>query len=114
MAPIGAVVSSPSPIKKSEDEEKELRRRNEELERELRTSREREERMKQELQRTSERLRVAEEAEERLCSQLGELEAETLVQAREYHARIVSLMDQLSQAHELIQTSSVSPPLKSY
>ncbi|CAI9295566.1 unnamed protein product [Lactuca saligna] len=58
-----------------------LRRRNEELERELKRSLEREEKMKMELQKTWERLRVAEEAEEHLCSQLGELEAEAMDQA---------------------------------
>ncbi|XP_042016552.1 protein RESPONSE TO LOW SULFUR 3-like [Salvia splendens] len=73
-----------------------LRRRNEELERELRESLEREERTRAELTRTMERLMVTEEAEERLCSQLGELEAEAVGQAREYRARIMELMDQLA------------------
>ncbi|KAJ4832487.1 hypothetical protein Tsubulata_000034 [Turnera subulata] len=82
-----------------------LKKRNEELERALRESREREEQMRVELQRAFERLRVAEEAEERLCSQLGELEAEAVTQAREYHARIISLMDQLLQANHLTQRS---------
>ena len=90
--------------------EETLKRRNEELERELRASREREEQMRSELARARERLRVAEEAEERLCSQLGELEAEAVHHARDYHARIVSLMDQLSRAHHLLQSSSVSLP----
>ncbi|KAL4342482.1 hypothetical protein GQ457_08G034020 [Hibiscus cannabinus] len=79
-------------------EEEELRKRNEELERELRESREREEQMRKELRKVWERLRVAEEAEERLCSQLGELEAESVDQARAYNAHIVSLMAQLSKA----------------
>ncbi|XP_027338856.1 protein RESPONSE TO LOW SULFUR 2-like [Abrus precatorius] len=82
--------------------ESELKKRNEELEKELRESREREEQMKRELQNAWQRLRVAEEAEERLCSQLGELEAESVHQARDYHARIVSLMDQLSRAQNLL------------
>ncbi|OMO97734.1 hypothetical protein COLO4_14402 [Corchorus olitorius] len=55
--------------------------------------------MRKELQKTWERLRVAEEAEERLCTQLGELEAESVNQARAYNARIISLMDQLSKAN---------------
>lgn len=88
--------------KSSSSTEEVLRRRNEELEKELKKSREREEMMKEELQRTWQRLRLAEEAEERLCSQLGELEAEAVNQARDYHARIVSLMQQLSQANLLI------------
>ncbi|KAK3404143.1 hypothetical protein EUGRSUZ_K00482, partial [Eucalyptus grandis] len=90
--------------------EKALMRKNEELERELRESRAREERARDELRRTAERLRVAEEAEERLCSQLGELEAEAVVQAREDRARMVLLMEQLSQAHRLLQAASISLP----
>ncbi|XP_013594998.1 PREDICTED: uncharacterized protein LOC106303210 [Brassica oleracea var. oleracea] len=39
---------------------------------------------------------VAEEAEERLCSQLAELEVESLDQAREYESRILFLVDQIS------------------
>ncbi|KAB1205262.1 hypothetical protein CJ030_MR7G012102 [Morella rubra] len=85
---------------KSDEEEKVLRRRNEQLEKELRESQVREEQMKKELQRAWERLRVAEEAEERLCSQLGELEAEAVQQARDYNARILSLVNQLSLAHQ--------------
>ena len=84
----------------------ELKKRNEELEKELRQSKEREEQMRHELQSTWDRLRVAEEGEERLCSQLGELEAEAVHQARDYHARIVSLMNQLSQAQNLLKSSS--------
>ncbi|KVI04547.1 protein RESPONSE TO LOW SULFUR 3-like [Cynara cardunculus var. scolymus] len=84
-----------------------LRRRNEELERELKRSLEREEKMKTELKKTWERLRVAEEAEERLCSQLGELEAEAMDQAVAYRERLVSLMEQLAAAQKLIQSASV-------
>ncbi|CAI0413430.1 unnamed protein product [Linum tenue] len=51
--------------------------------------------MRKELEQAWRRMRVAEEAEERLCSQLGELEAEAVNQARAYHARILSLMDQV-------------------
>lgn len=87
-----------------------LKKRNEELEKELRQSKEREELMRRELQRAWERLRVAEDAEERLCSQLGELEAEALHQARDYNARIVALMEQLSQAHNLLKASPTSVP----
>ncbi|KAI9156601.1 hypothetical protein LWI28_009293 [Acer negundo] len=86
-------------------EEEELRKRNEELERELKKSQEREEQMKVELRNTWQRLQLAEEAEERLCSQLGELEAEAVDQARDYHARILSLISQLSQANKLLGLS---------
>ncbi|KAF8042990.1 hypothetical protein BT93_A1352 [Corymbia citriodora subsp. variegata] len=92
------------------DEQEKLRRRNEELERELRESREREEAAREELRRTAERLRVAEEAEERLCSELGELEAEAVLQARAYHARILSLAEQLAQAQKFLQVAAVVPP----
>ncbi|KAL2339517.1 hypothetical protein Fmac_007457 [Flemingia macrophylla] len=88
--------------------ESELKKRNEELEKALRESKEREEQMKRQLQSAWERLRVAEEAEERLCSQLGDLEAEAVHQARDYHARIVSLMDQLSRAQTLLLNSNAS------
>ena len=93
------------------EDDKSLKKRNEELERELRKSQEREERMKAELQKTFERLRVAEEAEERLCSQFGELEAEAIDQARSDHARILSLLNQLAQAQRLLQSAAVSLPL---
>ncbi|CAH1435304.1 unnamed protein product [Lactuca virosa] len=87
-----------------------LRRRNEELERELKRSLEREEKMKMELQKTWERLRVAEEAEEHLCSQLGELEAEAMDQACAYRERLMTLMQQLSAAQKLIESASVQIP----
>lgn len=93
-------------IKQEVEGGEELRKRNEELESELMKSQEREKNMRTELQKAWARLRIAEEAEERLCSQLGELEAESVDQARSYHQRIVSLMDQLSQAQQLLQASS--------
>ncbi|KAL9668842.1 hypothetical protein QQ045_006382 [Rhodiola kirilowii] len=86
-----------------------MRKRNEELVEELRKSQEREAKMRQELSKTWERLTVVEEAEERLCSQLGELEAETVEQARAYHAHIVALMEQLAQAQKLIVEAGLSP-----
>lgn len=73
-----------------------LRVRNMELERELKKSIEREERMKEELMRALTRLRVAEEAEERLCFQLGELEADSLDQARQYRAHLARFMEHLN------------------
>ncbi|XP_068635815.1 protein RESPONSE TO LOW SULFUR 3-like [Aristolochia californica] len=80
-----------------------LRRRNEELEKELRRSLEREEKMREELEMTRVRLKVVEDAEEMLCSQLGELEAEAVDQAREYHAQIRTLMEQLTVAQKRLQ-----------
>ncbi|KAK7282469.1 hypothetical protein RIF29_11277 [Crotalaria pallida] len=86
----------------------ELKKKNEELEKELRESKEREEEMRRKLQSAWERLRVAEEAEERLCSQLGELEAEAVQQARDYHAQIVYLTEQLSRANNLLHKTGSS------
>ncbi|CAN4099193.1 unnamed protein product [Withania somnifera] len=83
-----------------------LRKRNEELEKELRKSVEREEKMKEELEKTWRRLKVAEEAEERLCCQLGEFEAEAVHQARTYRARLIDLMEQLSAAQMLLHTTA--------
>lgn len=83
-----------------------LKKRNEELEEQLKQSKESEEHVNRMLHAALERVRVAEEAEERLCYQLGELEAEALEQARDYHDRIVSLMNQLSQAHALLKSTN--------
>lgn len=117
MAPTIAVApTKPKPQRQPPhpaEEEEVLRKRNEELERELKRSMEREEKMRKELERTWERLRVAEEAEERLCSQMGELEAEAVDQARSYRARVLSMMDQLSAAQKLLQAASVSLPTNS-
>ncbi|KAL8049295.1 hypothetical protein ABFX02_06G012500 [Erythranthe guttata] len=110
MAPsIGiASAAAAAPQQRKGGDEAALRRRNEELERELKKSLEREERMKEELMRAWERLSVAEEAEEMLCCQLGELEAEAVSQAREYRARIMELMEQLSGAEKLLRSATSS------
>ncbi|KAL7108127.1 hypothetical protein ACP275_06G095800 [Erythranthe tilingii] len=110
MAPAAVISSSATTEMKAHhhDDEVALRRRNEELERELKKSLEREERMKEELMRAWGRLSVAEEAEERLCCQLGELEAEAVHESREYIARITELMEQLSGANKLLRESSFS------
>ncbi|XP_021285637.1 protein RESPONSE TO LOW SULFUR 3-like [Herrania umbratica] len=109
MAPTKAVADHKSIAKK--EEEVELRKRNEELERELKQSREREEVMRKQLTKAWERLKVVEEAEERLCSQLGELEAESVNEARAYNARILSLMDQLSKANLVVNSHRSPTPL---
>ncbi|XP_058106693.1 protein RESPONSE TO LOW SULFUR 3-like [Magnolia sinica] len=88
------------------DEEEILRRRNEELEKELKEILEREKKVREEIEKTKERLIVVEEAEERLCFQLGEQEAESFYQARAYHVEIRSLKEQLSQARKLIQSAT--------
>jgi len=71
------------------EEMDELRRRNIELSREVAE-------MKTEMIKLWQRTVVAEEAEEQLCSQLAELEVESLEQARDYHDRMLFLMDQIS------------------
>ncbi|KAK4480551.1 hypothetical protein RD792_013629 [Penstemon davidsonii] len=88
-----------------------VEKRNEELEIELKNSLEREEKMKQELEKTWERLRMTEEAEERLCNELGELEAEAVDHVREYRDHIMELMEQISVAHKLLQQASIHIPL---
>lgn len=90
------------------DENFVLRKRNEELERELQSSLQREVKAREDLARTKERLRATEEAEERLCSQLGDLEAEALEQASAYRAQIRSLTEQLSHAQRLLQSANIS------
>ena len=110
MAPTMAV-ADPKSIAINKKEEEELRKRNRELEKELKESKEREEQMRKELQKIWERLSVTEEAEERLCSQLGEFEAESVNQARAYNAHILSLMDQLSKANVLVNNHRSPAPI---
>ncbi|KAL5719324.1 hypothetical protein ACHQM5_012119 [Ranunculus cassubicifolius] len=111
MAPSYSVASPSSPAVtynlKNQKEEESLRRKNEELERELKRSREREEKMKAELEKTNQKLRVLEEAEENLCAQLGDLEAEAVDHARLYQAQIRSLMQKLSQSQKLLQSANL-------
>ncbi|XP_020081170.1 protein RESPONSE TO LOW SULFUR 2-like [Ananas comosus] len=76
-----------------------LRRRNEELEREVGEAR-------AEVERARARARVAEEAEERLCAELGEIEAEGAAAAREYRAHLRALADELALARALLSSSS--------
>ncbi|KAI4340965.1 hypothetical protein MLD38_025750 [Melastoma candidum] len=81
-----------------------LRKRNEELQRELRRSLKREETTRSEMERGWARLHAVEEAEERLCSQLGELEAEAYEQARRYRVRIAELTEKLDRAFLCLST----------
>ncbi|KAH7664580.1 ArsR-like helix-turn-helix domain-containing protein [Dioscorea alata] len=89
------------PFWKDDDDDNQmenLKRRNQELEKELKKGIEREIKMREELERTKERLRLVEDAEEMLCSQLGELEAEAVMHARQYQLRVAELSDQLARA----------------
>ncbi|CAE6119046.1 unnamed protein product [Arabidopsis arenosa] len=81
-------------------EVEELRRKNGEMEKAV-------EEMRKEMLQLWRRTQVAEEAEERLCSQLAELEAESLDQARDYHSRIIFLMNELSRLSS--DSASASP-----
>lgn len=92
--PPQAVAAPPS------ENQETLQKRNEELKKALKHSQEREEKMKKEMQITLERLRVAEEAEERLCWQVAEVEAEAAENAKEYRAYVRSLMEQISHAQQ--------------
>ncbi|EOA21866.1 hypothetical protein CARUB_v10002342mg [Capsella rubella] len=83
----------------STSEVEELRRKNGEMEKAV-------EEMRKEMLQLWRRTQVAEEAEERLCSQLAELEAESLDQARDYHSRIIFLVNELTR---LSSSESASP-----
>lgn len=77
-------------------EAEEVMRRNAELEAAAAEAAAREERLRRELEAALAALAVAEEAEERLCVQLGELEAEAMAQAVEYQQRVRELSDRLA------------------
>ncbi|EES06224.1 protein RESPONSE TO LOW SULFUR 3 [Sorghum bicolor] len=79
---VGAVV---------DDEAELLRRRNAELEREV-------EALRLELGAARRRAETAEEAEERLCVQLGDAEVEALELARAYQAQVQALAAELAAA----------------
>ncbi|KAF8104894.1 hypothetical protein N665_0166s0075 [Sinapis alba] len=81
------------------EEMEKLRRRNRDLEREVEV-------MKKEMLELWRRTVVAEEVEERLCSQLAELEVESLDLARDYHDRVIFLNDQVSRLSSLSVVSS--------
>ncbi|CAN6277448.1 unnamed protein product [Urochloa humidicola] len=68
-----------------------LRRRNAELEREVAA-------LRAELSAARRRAETAEEAEERLCVQLGDAEVEALEIARAYHDRVQELARELAAA----------------
>ena len=83
-----------------------LRRRNLELERELRSSLEGEERVEEELRLTWQHVRLVEQ----LCSELDELEAEAVDHAMESRAQITLLMEKLSTSNKLLQSLSLNNP----
>ncbi|PAN46531.1 hypothetical protein PAHAL_9G192400 [Panicum hallii] len=89
-------------------EAEEMRRRNTELERAVAEAAAREERLRRELEAALARLAVAEEAEERLCVQLGELEAEAVAQAVEYQEHVRALSERLAFADCVLSRPSSS------
>jgi len=89
-------------------EAEEMRRRNAELERAVAEAAAREERLRRELEAALARLAVAEEAEERLCVQLGEMEAEAVTQAIEYQERVRALSERLAFADAVVRRPSGS------
>lgn len=91
-------------------EAEEIKRRNAELERAVAEAAAREERLRRELEAALRRLAVAEEAEERLCVQLGELEAEAVAQAIEYQERVRALSDRLTFADGVLRSSAGAGP----
>uniref|UniRef100_A0A0D9XLE1 Uncharacterized protein n=1 Tax=Leersia perrieri TaxID=77586 RepID=A0A0D9XLE1_9ORYZ len=85
---------------------KEVMRRNAELEKAAAEAAAREERLRRELEAALARLAVAEEAEERLCVQLGELEAEAVMQAVEYQQQVRELSERLAFVDGILRSSS--------
>ncbi|XP_062200844.1 protein RESPONSE TO LOW SULFUR 3-like [Phragmites australis] len=88
-------------------EAEEMARRNAELEREVAEATAREDRLRRELEAALARLAVAEEAEERLCVDLGELEAEALAQAVEYQEHVRALSERLAFADGVLRASGI-------
>nr|ABK22136.1 unknown [Picea sitchensis]ABK24318.1 unknown [Picea sitchensis] len=88
------------------DEIGELRLKNKRLLQQLEESRKQEAELRAELEETRIRLHQAREAEERLCTQLGELEAESVEQARAYHQKITSLTQRLKHVEHLLSVSN--------
>jgi hypothetical protein len=84
----------------------ELMSRNTQLENQLREFKEREEVLTAELKCTRVRLHFVEEAEERLCFQMGELEAEAMEQARAYQLHVKELSEQLAAALGLLRSTN--------
>ncbi|KAJ1694195.1 hypothetical protein LUZ63_010893 [Rhynchospora breviuscula] len=84
----------------------ELKRRNTQLEEQLKDFKEKEKVLRTELERTRMRLHFIEEAEERLCCQMGELEAEAVAQARVYQQHVKELSDQLTAALGLLRSTN--------
>ena len=78
-----------------------------ELEKAVAAAEAREERLRRELEAALARVAVAEEAEERLCVQLGELEAEAMAQAIEYQQHVRALSERLAFMDGVLRSSGL-------
>ena len=99
--PTGAATPSRGKGAAAAEEAELLRRRNAELEREVAA-------LRAELGAARRRAETAEEAEERLCVQLGELEAEAVTQAIEYQEHVRALSERLAFADAVVRRPSGS------
>ena len=91
---------------KKEEEMRELRLKNRSLLQQLEENRRQEAELLAELEETRIRLLTAREAEERLCSQLGEFEAESVEQAQAYNQEMTSLTQRLKHAEYLLSAAN--------
>ncbi|GLJ07139.1 hypothetical protein SUGI_0059560 [Cryptomeria japonica] len=90
-------------LNKSKEREVEvLRSKNVQLKQVAEESQKHQAHLQAELEKMRMRLLKTEEAEESLCSQLGELEADSVLQARNYNHQITSLKHQLAQMQALL------------
>ncbi|GLJ07151.1 hypothetical protein SUGI_0059720 [Cryptomeria japonica] len=79
-----------------------LKCENMKLQRQVEESQRYEAKLMADLEKVRMKLFKSEEAEERLCSQLGDLEAESVLQAQDYNHHINSLKQQLAQMQHLL------------
>ncbi|GLJ07145.1 hypothetical protein SUGI_0059630 [Cryptomeria japonica] len=82
-------------------EKEALRCENMKLQRQVEESQRYEAELMVDLEKVRMKLFKSEEAEEWLCSQLGQVEAESVIQAQDYNHQIISLKEQLAQMQAL-------------
>eukprot|EP01018_Ginkgo_biloba_P026314 Gb_18061 [translate_table: standard] len=79
-----------------------LKSHNWQLEQQLKESQRRQKELRAQLEEMGIRLSTVEEAEERLCSQLGDLEAEAVEEAQSYNREFNSLQQRLRETENLL------------